>query len=637
MTNIIILVRQISVLHYVILAINLLLLFGLGVVTESVSETNQKKLEDRTIELSVLDYLFPHKALDHAWESYPLLSTPYPVTKYMIASNHDNDSNKVHYEEFIHPIQTIHSSNITTTTNNGNDQTINLHKRIHFFQKLMDISHINDLLSPRSGIPAQFGVNSDFQMVKRTVRPDGSEWLGVFNKPNLTPEDALHAFQFGNFSLVVNKMQQKWGPIAQLARQLALEIIPRHVSCNLYLTPGAKSESPRPTNKLYQKPIQKKTGFETHFDWMDVIVLQISGEKVWSVATSPLVYLSTQDLKRKPSLKELTQYTVEGGTYSEFLLRPGDSLYIPRGFLHNASTVSENTMFVSRDESNNYDVGTSSSYLDNEHYERLSNEPSLHLTFGIEHDSGTIFGDLFSFAFSLFAHDESEKQKLYNLNDLVIEKHQCTKRPNPDSENQDVSWMLLFSYVMKEITRRHCPNSFRLNSSLDKSFLQEKNAISCLLRKSIPLHPAWKQLFVAQLDHSETDCTLVHDNDSNTKNHDNNNSCLDQNIQTFLMATIIPLYRTSLSLSKTLGFISKQINDPENPLTFSDVPICKSALTPQVKDIFGTIVNDFMDFVESRLDSILQAFQENIKEKQRVSWKGDDELLALIGHSTNSF
>jgi len=64
-------------------------------------------------------------------------------------------------------------------------------------------------------------------------------------------------------------------------------------------------------------------------------VVQLSGRKRWSVASEPSIYLSSKDQKRKPTGVELEATN----RYSDFTLCPGDVLYIPRGHIHNASTV----------------------------------------------------------------------------------------------------------------------------------------------------------------------------------------------------------------------------------------------------------------------------------------------------------
>lgn len=42
-------------------------------------------------------------------------------------------------------------------------------------------------------------------------------------------------------------------------------------------------------------------------------------------------------MKRKPSIME-TQFYMSAGNHSTIILQPGDILYIPRGFVHNATT-----------------------------------------------------------------------------------------------------------------------------------------------------------------------------------------------------------------------------------------------------------------------------------------------------------
>mmetsp|Transcript_5823 Transcript_5823/g.16801 ORF Transcript_5823/g.16801 Transcript_5823/m.16801 type:complete len:180 (-) Transcript_5823:376-915(-) len=82
---------------------------------------------------------------------------------------------------------------------------------------------------------------------------------------------------------------------------------------------------------------EAKHAFETHWDWMDVVIVQVSGTKLWSVASQPAAYLSPSDRIRRRLERELSTYALT--RYEDFLLRPGDALNIPRGLPHNASTV----------------------------------------------------------------------------------------------------------------------------------------------------------------------------------------------------------------------------------------------------------------------------------------------------------
>ena len=72
---------------------------------------------------------------------------------------------------------------------------------------------------------------------------------------------------------------------------------------------------------------------EAHFDWMDSLILQISGDKHWQVFTEPYVHSPRIDLVERPSSAFLSSELSD-----DFLLSAGDLLYMPRGFVHFATT-----------------------------------------------------------------------------------------------------------------------------------------------------------------------------------------------------------------------------------------------------------------------------------------------------------
>lgn len=93
---------------------------------------------------------------------------------------------------------------------------------------------------------------------------------------------------------------------------------------------------PLQTN-IYLTPKSSK-GFQAHFDNHDVFVLQVHGSKIWKVYDSP-VYLPTETFE-KSMLPEnmIPQIEVE--------LKQGDTLYIPRGFVHEADTANEVSLHI---------------------------------------------------------------------------------------------------------------------------------------------------------------------------------------------------------------------------------------------------------------------------------------------------
>ncbi len=90
-----------------------------------------------------------------------------------------------------------------------------------------------------------------------------------------------------------------------------------YVRFNMYVTPPGEQ------------------GFKSHFDAHGVYVMQIRGSKRWRVYGAPPVRLPVSDwgdarlARLRPGL---------GAPLLDVVLRPGDALYIPQGFLHEADT-----------------------------------------------------------------------------------------------------------------------------------------------------------------------------------------------------------------------------------------------------------------------------------------------------------
>jgi len=92
------------------------------------------------------------------------------------------------------------------------------------------------------------------------------------------------------------------------------------VGANLYVTPGSHQ------------------GFAPHYDDIEAFILQLSGEKRWRVYSpsdgDDLPRLSSSDFSKDAMASQV------GEPLLETVLRPGDLLYFPRGFIHQAETVS---------------------------------------------------------------------------------------------------------------------------------------------------------------------------------------------------------------------------------------------------------------------------------------------------------
>ncbi|WP_019961007.1 cupin domain-containing protein [Woodsholea maritima] len=84
-----------------------------------------------------------------------------------------------------------------------------------------------------------------------------------------------------------------------------------HVQTNIYLTPA------------------NAQGFKTHYDGHDVFILQVEGRKRWRLYDSPIP-TPYRGEKFVPGQFE------PGEPSDDFVLEPGDVLYIPRGLMHDA-------------------------------------------------------------------------------------------------------------------------------------------------------------------------------------------------------------------------------------------------------------------------------------------------------------
>jgi ribosomal protein L16 Arg81 hydroxylase len=139
---------------------------------------------------------------------------------------------------------------------------------------------------------------------------------------------AIEAFRSGK-SLRVDSVQRFSQPIMTLCRTIE-RAAGTNLNVNVYLTPGAG-----------------KKALARHFDTHDVFVLQLFGNKNWRLfdppVLNPLEYLALQRREQPREMKSQRLRNSQAGKDTsilteEFTLRPGDLLYLPRGFWHEAES-----------------------------------------------------------------------------------------------------------------------------------------------------------------------------------------------------------------------------------------------------------------------------------------------------------
>jgi lysine-specific demethylase/histidyl-hydroxylase NO66 len=176
-----------------------------------------------------------------------------------------------------------------------------------YFAELPDLGTVDDLLATT--------VSSRLRPAEgeRLVR---SEADGTLSEQNvrLTANaavdiQAIYRSYYDGFTVVINHVHRRSATVGRLCR--ALQAALHHpVGANLYLTPA------------------RAQGFLPHADTHDVFVLQLHGAKEWHVS-SPSVELP---LARHQARRQ----TLPGS--QTYRLAPGDVLYLPRGFPHEAVT-----------------------------------------------------------------------------------------------------------------------------------------------------------------------------------------------------------------------------------------------------------------------------------------------------------
>ncbi|MEO6585540.1 MAG: cupin domain-containing protein [Knoellia sp.] len=184
------------------------------------------------------------------------------------------------------------------------------------FSDLFDSGAVDELIAHRA-------LRTPFARMAKdgTTIPDRQFTLGggvgAAIGDQLSEDRILREFASGA-TLVLQALHRTWSPIQSFAAELA-DDLGHPVQVNAYITP--------PQNQ----------GFADHYDVHDVFVLQIVGEKEWRIR-EPVLEAPLRDQtweQRRASVEQAA--TAE--PLIEAALRPGDCLYLPRGYLHSATAL----------------------------------------------------------------------------------------------------------------------------------------------------------------------------------------------------------------------------------------------------------------------------------------------------------
>jgi lysine-specific demethylase/histidyl-hydroxylase NO66 len=186
------------------------------------------------------------------------------------------------------------------------------------FSDLFSADAVDELVADR-GIRTPFARMAKEGTVLGTGRFTATGGFGAEIADQVDADKVLREFTDGS-TLVLQGLHKTWAPLAEFTRQLIADI--GHPSqVNAYITPASSR------------------GFDPHYDVHDVFVIQIAGEKRWTIHEP--VY--RDPLSNEP-WTDHKDAVIERATFTPYLeetFAPGDVLYLPRGWIHSATALGD--------------------------------------------------------------------------------------------------------------------------------------------------------------------------------------------------------------------------------------------------------------------------------------------------------
>ena len=187
------------------------------------------------------------------------------------------------------------------------------------FDDLLDLAGVDELLS-RRGLRTPF-----LRMAKDGVVVDGARYtrpggVGAAIGDQVDDTAVTRLFAEGT-TIVLQALHRLWPPIIEFAGTLTGEL-GHPIQVNAYVTPPASR------------------GFAAHYDIHDVFVLQLAGDKRW-IVHEPVHEWPLRSQPWTQRRDRVAQAVAETAPTIDTVLRPGDALYLPRGFLHSAEALGD--------------------------------------------------------------------------------------------------------------------------------------------------------------------------------------------------------------------------------------------------------------------------------------------------------
>jgi bifunctional lysine-specific demethylase and histidyl-hydroxylase NO66 len=196
-------------------------------------------------------------------------------------------------------------------------------ERAEDFSDLFSLNAVDELVAERA-VRTPFVRMAREGDVLAASRYTAGGGYGAEISDQLDSEKVLSEFSDGS-TLVLQGLHRIWPALADFIRQLDADLgCP--CQANAYITPASAR------------------GFDPHYDVHDVFVIQIHGEKAWTIHEPVHVDpLGTQPWSdhRAAVADKATQVP-----YLQHTFVPGDVLYLPRGWIHSATALGGTSVHV---------------------------------------------------------------------------------------------------------------------------------------------------------------------------------------------------------------------------------------------------------------------------------------------------
>jgi ribosomal protein L16 Arg81 hydroxylase len=192
------------------------------------------------------------------------------------------------------------------------------------FADLFSPAAVDELVG-RRGLRTRFIRLAHEGAVLEPGRFTSSGGFGAEVSDQVSSDKVLAEFAAGA-TIVLQGLHRMWPPLVDFTRQL-VEELGHPAQVNAYVTPPSSQ------------------GFSPHYDTHDVFVLQVSGEKHWVIhaPVHPDPLTSQVWTGHRTAVADAGR----GEPVIDQVLKPGDALYLPRGWIHSATALGDTSIHLS--------------------------------------------------------------------------------------------------------------------------------------------------------------------------------------------------------------------------------------------------------------------------------------------------